>query len=78
MLMTVSDRKVLANFAMASLRHYPPQLFTPSYITGRPLAALVEQSVHPCPKTPTVQHLNLAMLQSWTNSGLTNICTPLC
>lgn len=53
-LVTILDRKVLENFATASLRYYPPQLFTPSYITGRPLAALVNESVHPCPKTPIV------------------------
>lgn len=38
----------------------------------------MKQGVRPCPKTPTVQHLNLALLQSRTNSGLTNICIPLC
>lgn len=76
--MTILDRKALANFAIASLRHYPPQLFTPSYITGRCLVALVKHSVYPCPKTLIVQQLNLALLQSWTNSGVTNVCIPLC
>lgn len=38
----------------------------------------MKHSVHPCPKTPIVQHLNPALLRSGTNSGLTNTCIPLC
>ena len=59
--MTISDRQALANLAVAALRHYPPQLFTPFLHYWQTSSSVSEAEYVSLPlKHPViVQHLSL-------------------